>query len=69
MFAASANAVANMVDHEKPGAGLLPKIDDLQDVSVQVAIDVVKAAIKDGVAQVQPEDVEKAIREAMWRPE
>ncbi len=69
MFAASANAVANMVDHEKPGAGLLPKIDDLQDVSVQVAIDVVKAAIKDGVAQVQPEDVEKAVREAMWRPE
>ncbi|MCY7924188.1 oxaloacetate-decarboxylating malate dehydrogenase [Bacillus haynesii] len=69
MFAASANAVANMVDHEKPGAGLLPKIDDLQDVSVQVAIDVVKAAIKDGVAQVQPEDVEKTVREAMWRPE
>lgn len=69
MFAASANAVAKMVDNEKPGAGLLPKIDDLQDVSIQVAIDVVKAAMKDGVAWVQPDDIEQAVRDAMWRPE
>ncbi|MDM5299751.1 NAD-dependent malic enzyme [Bacillus pumilus] len=69
MFVASANAIAEMVDHDKPGAGLLPSIDKLQEVSIHVAIEVAKAAIEDGVARKTPEDIEQAIKEAMWIPE
>ncbi|MFB8736046.1 malic enzyme-like NAD(P)-binding protein [Bacillus sp. SL00103] len=42
MFVASADAIAEMVDHDKPGAGLLPSIDKLQEVSIKVAIEVAK---------------------------
>ncbi|OLP66807.1 putative NAD-dependent malic enzyme 2 [Bacillus pumilus] len=69
MFVASANAIAEMVDHDKPGAGLLPSIDKLQEVSIHVAIEVAEAAIEDGVARKTPEDIEQAIKEAMWIPE
>ncbi|AKI93865.1 oxaloacetate-decarboxylating malate dehydrogenase [Bacillus subtilis] len=69
MFAATADAIAEMVDLETPGAGLLPSIDKLQEVSIQVAIAVAEAAIKDGVANRQPEDVKQAVLEAMWTPE
>ncbi|WIG46628.1 oxaloacetate-decarboxylating malate dehydrogenase [Bacillus halotolerans] len=69
MFAATADAIAEMVDFETPGAGLLPSIDKLQEVSIQVAIAVAEAAIKDGVANRQPEDVKQAVLDAMWTPE
>lgn len=69
MFVASADAIAEMVDHDKPGAGLLPSIDKLQEVSIKVAIEVAKAAIKDGVARKTPEDIEQAVKDAMWIPE
>lgn len=69
MFAATADAIAEMVDLETPGAGLLPSIDKLQEVSIQVAIAVAEAAIKDGVANRQPEDVKQAVLDAMWTPE
>ncbi len=57
-----------MTDSHKPGASLLPNIQDLRSVSTAVAIEVAKAAIKDGVARVEPEDVEQAIKDAMWNP-
>ncbi|MCY9404468.1 NAD-dependent malic enzyme, partial [Bacillus spizizenii] len=69
MFAATADAIAEMVDLETPGAGLIPSIDKLQEVSIQVAIAVAEAAIKDGVANRQPEDVKQAVLDAMWTPE
>lgn len=69
MFVASADAIAEMVDHDKPGAGLLPSIDKLQEVSIKVAIEVAKAAIKDGVARRTPDDIEQAVKDAMWIPE
>lgn len=69
MFVASANAIAEMVDHEKPGAGLLPSIDKLQEVSIHVAVEVAKAAIKDGVARRTPDNIEQAVKDAMWIPE
>jgi len=68
MFTAVANALANMTDSRKTGASLLPSIKDLRSVSIAVAIEVAKAAIQDGVAQHVPEDVEKAIKDAMWAP-
>lgn len=69
MFVASANAIAEMVDHDKPGAGLLPSIDKLQEVSFKVAVEVAKAAIEDGVARKTPDNIEQALKDAMWIPE
>lgn len=68
MFAAAAHAVAKMTDTESDGAGLLPKVDDLQKVSVQVAIDVAKAAVEEGIARRVPENIEEAVKAAMWEP-
>lgn len=68
MFTAAAHAVADAVDSTKQGAPLLPRVKDLKNVSVAVAIAVVKAAIEDEVALHVPEDVEEAVRSAMWQP-
>ncbi|WP_025716765.1 NAD-dependent malic enzyme [Paenibacillus sp. 1-18] len=66
MFAAAAHAVAEMVDLSQPGAALLPKISELREVSEAVAIAVAKAAVQDGVARHQPDDIAQAVRDAMW---
>lgn len=68
MFTAAANAVTDMTDSRKTGASLLPSTKDLRSVSIAVAINVAKAAIQDGVAQHVPEDIEKAVKDAMWHP-
>lgn len=66
MFAAAAHAVAQMVDLSQPGASLLPKISELREVSEAVAVAVAKAAVQDGVARHQPDDIAQAVRDAMW---
>lgn len=66
MFAAAAHAVAQMVDLSQPGASLLPKISELREVSEAVALAVAKAAVQDGVARHQPDDIAQAVRDAMW---
>ncbi|APB70588.1 NAD-dependent malic enzyme [Paenibacillus polymyxa] len=66
MFAAAAHAVAQMVDLSQPGASLLPKINELREVSEAVAVAVAKAAVQDGVARHQPDDIAQAVRDAMW---
>ncbi|MGW9531198.1 NAD-dependent malic enzyme [Paenibacillus terrae] len=66
MFAAAAHAVADMVDLSQPGASLLPKISELREVSEAVAVAVAKAAVQDGVARHQPDDIRQAVRDAMW---
>ncbi|MFB5675001.1 NAD-dependent malic enzyme [Paenibacillus terreus] len=68
MFTAAANAVADAVDSSKLGAPLLPRVKDLQSVSFTVATAVARAAIRDGVAQNTPEDVEQAVKDTMWHP-
>ncbi|EOP75642.1 NAD-dependent malic enzyme [Bacillus cereus] len=68
MFTAVANAVTDMTDSRKTGASLLPSTKDLRAVSIAVAIKVAKAAIQDGVAQHVPENVEQAVKDAMWHP-
>lgn len=68
MFTAAAIAVAGAVDSSEPGAPLLPRVKELQDVSYKVAVAVAKAAIEDGVAHRQLENVEEAIKDAMWHP-
>lgn len=69
MFAAAANAVAQMTDTSKPGASLLPSVEKLHEVSEYVAVEVVKAAINEGIARADFQDVEQAVAEAMWEPE
>ncbi|MFJ8518682.1 NAD-dependent malic enzyme [Lysinibacillus xylanilyticus] len=69
MFAAAAYAVAKMSDTSKPGASLLPSIEKLHEVSKYVAIEVARAAIHEGIAKIDIQDVEKAIEDSMWRPE
>ncbi|OMF49001.1 NAD-dependent malic enzyme [Paenibacillus peoriae] len=66
MFAAAAHAVAQMVDLSQPGASLLPKISELREVSEAVALAVAKAAVQDGVARHQPDDIAQTVRDAMW---
>lgn len=69
MLAAAAHAVAELSDSSKTGSSLLPSMDRLQEVSKAVALEVAKAAIKEGHAEAHVENLEKAITDAMWKPE
>jgi malate dehydrogenase (oxaloacetate-decarboxylating) len=69
MFVAAANAVAKMCDRSKTGSSLLPPIEKLHDVSIYVAVEVIKAAIEEGIARADITDIDKAVAEAVWRPE
>jgi malate dehydrogenase (oxaloacetate-decarboxylating) len=69
MFLAAAQAVAERADPTLMGASLLPSVDDVWDTSVAVAMAVVRAAQRDGVAQAELDgDLEERIRAAMWSP-
>lgn len=69
MLAAAANAVAKMSYSSIPGAPLLPSIQKLHEVSEYVAIEVAKTAISEGIAKANIKDIEKAVANAMWKPE
>ncbi len=69
MLAASAHAVAALVDVSTPGAPLLPEVDDLRAISTVVAERVAGAAARDGVARVERRDWASAVEAAMWNPE
>ncbi|AWB43374.1 NAD-dependent malic enzyme [Paenibacillus sp. CAA11] len=68
MFTSAAKAVANAIDSSEPGSPLLPRVKDLQSVSLAVAVAVAKAAIEDGVANHIPADVEQAVKDTIWQP-
>jgi malate dehydrogenase (oxaloacetate-decarboxylating) len=68
MFAAAAQAVADLVDASQPGAPLLPQVDDLRAVSAAVAASVATAAVADGVAGIEAPDWLAAVAQAMWEP-
>ncbi len=69
MLAAVADAVASLSDATKPGAPLLPPVDDLRQVSAAVGVAVAIAAAEEGVAQKPVTDPIQQVHEAMWRPE
>ncbi|MFS0561357.1 NAD-dependent malic enzyme [Terribacillus sp. 179-K 1B1 HS] len=69
MFAAAANAIADMVESNTQGGSLLPAIDELQPVSTAVAEAVAKAAIEDGVSDAKPEEIKDLIANSVWKPE
>jgi malate dehydrogenase (oxaloacetate-decarboxylating) len=68
MFMAAANTIAEMVDASQLGAPILPAVANLREVSVQVAVAVAKQAMSEGLARVNPPNLEAAIRNAMWEP-
>ncbi|WP_323747724.1 NAD-dependent malic enzyme [Catenulispora rubra] len=69
MLAAAAQAVADRVDTDTPGAPILPPVPQLRETSVAVAVAVARAAAEAGVAGVEVGDgIEKQVRAAMWQP-
>jgi malate dehydrogenase (oxaloacetate-decarboxylating) len=68
MLHAATRAVANSVQATDAGSSLLPPMRELRSVTAAVAVEVVKAAIDEGVATVCPDDVKKAVDDAMWEP-
>jgi malate dehydrogenase (oxaloacetate-decarboxylating) len=69
MFLAGARALASLADPSDTSKGLLPRIDRLREVSATVAVEVIKAAIDEGVATVNVEDPIEAVQSAMWSAE
>jgi malate dehydrogenase (oxaloacetate-decarboxylating) len=68
MITAAAQAVAELTDTARPGASLLPPIDDLRATSARVALAVALAAADDGVAD-RPGITADAVDAAMWKPQ
>jgi malate dehydrogenase (oxaloacetate-decarboxylating) len=69
MIAAAADAVASLSDATKPGAALLPPMDNLRAVSAAVAVAVARTAADEGLAEVELTDPIQQVHQAMWRPE
>lgn len=75
MLVAAVEAVAEMSPALKDNtAPLLPGVEIVRDVSVNVASKVIRAAVKDGLATEKgipdnDEDLKEWIREQMWNPE
>jgi malate dehydrogenase (oxaloacetate-decarboxylating) len=69
MLAAAAHAVAARVEVTRPGAPILPPIDQLRQTSIAVAAAVARTAQRDQVAGASiGDDIEERVRAAMWRP-
>ncbi|MCB1115307.1 MAG: oxaloacetate-decarboxylating malate dehydrogenase, partial [Chlamydiia bacterium] len=51
-----------------PYASLFPRLTELRAISRDVAIAVAKEAIEAGMCTNPPQDIEKAVDEAMWQP-
>jgi malate dehydrogenase (oxaloacetate-decarboxylating) len=66
MLLAASEAIAGLVDVRRPGAGLLPEVENLRVVSATVAVAVAKQAAKDGVAD-RLDDPVQAVQDAMWQ--
>ncbi len=69
MITAAAEAVAALSDGTARGASLLPPVTNLRTVSAAVAVAVIRAAEKEGLAQAPLDDPAQQVHEAMWRPQ
>ncbi|MFE6160600.1 NAD-dependent malic enzyme [Streptomyces sp. NPDC056486] len=68
MLLAAAQAVADQVDVTRPGASLLPPVENLRASSATVAVAVARAAAADGVATKSHDNLIQAVQDAMWQP-
>jgi malate dehydrogenase (oxaloacetate-decarboxylating) len=69
LIAAAADAVAKLSDATHPGTPLLPPVRDLRPVSAAVAIEVVRVADAEGLAQVPIDNPIQQVHDTMWRHE
>ena len=67
MLLAASRAIASLVDDDRPGAGLLPDVENLRAVSATVAVAVARQAGADGVAHADLHDPVQAVQDAMWQ--
>jgi malate dehydrogenase (oxaloacetate-decarboxylating) len=67
MLLAAAEAVAGLVEVNRPGAGLLPDVENMRATSATVALAVARKAIEDGVARADLPDPVQAVQGAMWQ--
>lgn len=68
MLDAAAKAVAQRADPLLPGAGLLPDVKNLREISVAVAEAVYHAAVEDNVATKSHDNITQTIFDTMWTP-
>ncbi|WP_313864656.1 NAD-dependent malic enzyme [Mycobacterium sp.] len=69
MLDAAAKALAREADPTTLGAALLPEVKNLRALSAVVAEAVYHAAVEDGVATKDPDNVAQAIIDTVWLPE
>jgi malate dehydrogenase (oxaloacetate-decarboxylating) len=68
MIAAAAQALAGLVNAYRPGAPLLPGMNDLRMVSSTVALAVAQAATEEGVAERPLTEPIQEVYGRMWKP-
>jgi malate dehydrogenase (oxaloacetate-decarboxylating) len=69
MLTAAARTLADMSDVTAPGAGVLPPVTSLREVSAAVGAAVARAAQAEGLADQPLDDPEGQVRRAMWVPD
>jgi malate dehydrogenase (oxaloacetate-decarboxylating) len=67
MLLAAAEAIAGLVDTQRPGAALLPPVANLRVSSATVAVAVADQAAAEGVAEPLADPIQ-AVQDAMWQP-
>jgi malate dehydrogenase (oxaloacetate-decarboxylating) len=67
MLLCASEAIAGLVDVSRPGAGVLPEVQNLRAVSASVAVAVARQAMQDGVAQADLPDPVQAVQDAIWQ--
>lgn len=63
---ASEALAAQVTDAERATGLLFPSVSRLRAVSFEIAVAVVRQAVREGVADVSLDDVERLVREARW---
>lgn len=69
MLAAAAHALTDLVDMKKPGASVLPPVQEMGNFTKILAEKVVCQAVKEGLNGIPVEDPKKAIEAIQWKAE
>ena len=69
MLIAAAEALAGLVSAADPLPALLPPVSNLRAVSSTIAAAVVRAAVAEGLARADVDDVLQQVHAEMWWPE